>query len=123
MSPGRVSTRRSPAANVSVDCLSTRGPATAPDAASRGATCARSAGLYSKNELRCRLLIERMRLAAIQARAAQVEQLTVELAQHSPEAADNVRALTREFRYEELIALLELGDSARAEAKTAHGGN
>jgi anti-sigma regulatory factor (Ser/Thr protein kinase) len=52
-------------------------------------------------------LTERMRTAAVQARAAQIEALTLELAEHSEEAAANVRALTREFRYEELISLLE----------------
>ena len=51
-------------------------------------------------------LVERLRLAALQARAAQIEQLTAELAELSEEAAANVRALARDFRYEDLSAAL-----------------
>jgi len=51
-------------------------------------------------------LVEQLRVAAIQARASQIELLAAQLAQHSPEAAARVRALAKEFRYEELASAL-----------------
>jgi signal transduction histidine kinase len=63
-------------------------------------------------------LIERLRLAALQARAALTEALTEEVATHSEEAAAQIRALIKDFRFNELSALL---DRARSHDRAAGG--
>jgi CheY-like chemotaxis protein len=51
-------------------------------------------------------LLEELRVAAVQARLARVEQLAEEVARYAPDAAARIRKLVREFRVDELIALL-----------------
>jgi hypothetical protein len=46
--------------------------------------------------------------AAVRARRESLARLADELAQHSPEGAERVRALVSEFRYDVLIAAVEL---------------
>jgi signal transduction histidine kinase len=51
-------------------------------------------------------LIERLRLASLQARAAVLESLIEEVATHSQDAATRMRALVKEYRFDELSAIL-----------------
>ena len=52
-------------------------------------------------------LRERLRLAAVQARAAQIDQLAVEIEAIAPAAAAGVRALAAEFRYDDLVGAVD----------------
>jgi two-component system sensor histidine kinase/response regulator len=53
-------------------------------------------------ELRVELL-----QAAIQARPSRIERIAADMSAHAPAAAEQVRTLVREFRYEELAAAIE----------------
>ena len=52
-------------------------------------------------------LIEQLHVAALQARAALIESLIQEVATHSQGAATQIRALIKEYRFDELCTLLE----------------
>jgi signal transduction histidine kinase/FixJ family two-component response regulator len=45
--------------------------------------------------------------AAIQARPSRIERIAAQMSEHSPAAAEQVRTLVREFRYEDLAAAIE----------------
>jgi DNA-binding response OmpR family regulator len=61
-------------------------------------------------------LRERLRLAAVQARAAQIDQLAVEIEAIAPAATAGVRALAKQFRYDELVAAVDAFDAIRPPA-------
>ncbi len=62
-------------------------------------------------------LVASLREAALQARYARIERLAADVALHSPAAADEVRALLRDFRYDELAAAFRPpGDCGREDA-------
>ena len=52
-------------------------------------------------------LVDQLREAARQARATHLSQLADRVSNHSPDAADAVRALANEFRYGELLRALD----------------
>jgi signal transduction histidine kinase len=53
-------------------------------------------------------LLVQLKDAAVRARRESLERLADELAQHSPEGAERIRALVSEFRYDVLVAAVEL---------------
>jgi PAS domain S-box-containing protein len=59
-----------------------------------------------------RALLEELLVAALQARAARIEQLAGEIAVHAPASADRIRKLAVDFRYEELIISLRAATGA-----------
>jgi two-component system sensor histidine kinase/response regulator len=54
-----------------------------------------------------RALLDQLHVAATRARASHIELLTAQVAEYAPDAAAAVRALVREFRYEELVSAIE----------------
>jgi CheY-like chemotaxis protein len=52
-------------------------------------------------------LLDSLRTAALQARARRIEELVVDVAAYSSEAAGQIRALARDFRYDDLVTALD----------------
>lgn len=60
-------------------------------------------------------LVASLREAVLRARFARIEQLATDVGLHSPTAADEIRALLRDFRYDELTAIIGLPETRSRE--------
>ncbi|GMV06276.1 MAG: hypothetical protein AMXMBFR53_25520 [Gemmatimonadota bacterium] len=65
-------------------------------------------------------LLEELKAAAMEARAARVAELATRAAEHSAAAADRIRALALDFRYDALVAALDMAQRSDSRTEETH---